>query len=85
MSGINSVGQVAVTSGGQTIIAGNGNRAAVLITNTSSTVTVFLGEAPTAATGHALLPLSTISLPVQSPVLGITASGSATVTFLEVL
>jgi hypothetical protein len=81
--GINSTGQVSVTNAATQIIAGNGNREGVIITNTGS-VTVFLGEqAVTASTGHALPAGTAITLTCASPVYGITATGTSTVTFLE--
>jgi hypothetical protein len=81
--GINATGQVSVTSAATQIVAGNGQREGVIITNTG-TVTVYLGgQAVTASTGHALLAGTAITLTCASPVYGITASTSSTVTFLE--
>jgi hypothetical protein len=82
--GINSTGQVSVTNAVTQIIAGNGSRQGILITNNGS-VTVFLGgNQVTASTGQALPAGSTVALPVDSPVYGITSSSSSTVTFIEV-
>lgn len=86
MSGINATGQVSVATTATLIIAANGVRQAVLITNTHATATVFLGVGlgVTTATGHALTAGSSITLPVGSPVYGIVAASTATVTYVEV-
>jgi hypothetical protein len=81
--GINSVGQVSVGNTATSIIAGNGLRDSLVICNIG-TQTVFLGNASvTAATGHALPAGAAVTLTVESPVYGIVASSTATITFLE--
>lgn len=42
--GINSTGQVSVGTSATLIIAANGNREAVVVTNTATSATVYIGE-----------------------------------------
>lgn len=89
LTNITSVGQVSVTSSSGQIVPQNNQRAAVVLTNTSASVTVYItgggaGAVASASTGHALLPNASVTLPITGAVYGITASGTATVTFLEV-
>jgi hypothetical protein len=83
---LNSTAQVSVGSSTPTQVIGlNTSRAAVIVTNTSSSVAVYLGNASvTASTGHYLGPGNPISIPVTCPLFAITASGSAVVTFMEI-
>lgn len=82
---INSTGQVSVGATDTTIIAANASRAAVIITNISSTVTVYIGNAGlTTSTGYPLLPSNSISIPTTAAVHGIVASSTQTVGFLEI-
>ena len=82
--GLQSTNQISVGSTATLIIAANASRAALAIANPSA-VTVYLGASGvTAATGHALLTGTAITMPVTSAVYGIVASGSQTVTYLEI-
>jgi hypothetical protein len=81
---INSTGQVSVTSSGVTIIAANTSRQAVVITNTSSTVTAYIGASGVATTtGYPLAPGASITLPTTAAIYGIVSSTAATVGYLE--
>ena len=81
---INSTGQVSVLTTATIIIAANASRKAVLITNPSTTVTIYIGtSAVTATTGSALLPGSSLTMPTTAVIYGIVASTTTTVTFLE--
>ncbi len=83
--GINATGQVSVGSSATQIIAAN-TRQAVLITNPSTTVTVYIGgSGVTTGNGQELLPGTSITLPVVSAVYGIVATGSQTVSYVEVV
>lgn len=82
---LNATGQVSVGSTATLIIAAN-TRQGVLITNPSATVTVFIGGAGvTTGNGQELLPLQSITLPVVSAVYGIVATGTQTVSYVEVV
>lgn len=82
---LNGTGQVSVGSSATQIIAAN-TRQAVLITNPSSTVTVYIGgSGVTTSNGQELLPEQSITLPVVSAVYGIVATGSQTVSYVEVV
>jgi hypothetical protein len=81
---LNATGQVAVALTATQIIAAN-TRQGLLITN-PSTVTVFVGgSGVTASTGQELLAGQSLSLPVTSAVYGIVATGTQTVSYLEVV
>lgn len=82
---LNSTGQVSVGNTATQIIAA-GTRQAVLITNPSSTVTVFIGgSGVTTGNGQELLPGNSLTLPVVSAVFAIVATGTQTVSFVEVV
>jgi len=82
---LNATGQVSVTNAATLIIAANTSRQGVVITNTSTTVTVFVGASGvTATTGQALLPGNSLTAPATSAFYGITAASTATVSFMEV-
>lgn len=82
---LNSTGQVSVGATATLIIAA-GTRQGVVITNPSSSVTVYIGgSGVTTSNGQELLPLQSITLPVVSAVYGIVASSSQTVSFAEVV
>lgn len=82
----NATGQVSVGASATQIIAAN-TRQGVVITNPSSSVTVFIGfsNAVTTSNGQELLPGNSITLPVVSAVWAIVATGTQTVSFLEVV
>jgi len=85
---LHATNQVTVDSTGELIIASNTSRQAVLITNTSETITVFIGASGvTATTGAALLPNSSITIPATSAFYGIVTVASppvtAVVTYME--
>lgn len=83
--GINQTGQVSVGTTPTLIAASNGLRYALLITNISSTVTVYIGNsAVTASNGQVLGPGQSLTIPVVGPVYGVVASGTQTVSFIEV-
>lgn len=82
---LNATGQVSVASTATLIIAA-GNRQGVLITNPSSTVTVYIGgSGVTTGNGQELLPGNSITLPVVSAVYGIVATGTQVVSYVEVI
>lgn len=82
---LNATGQVSVGNTATLIIAA-GTRQGVLITNPSSSVTVFLGgRGVTTGNGQELLPGNSITLPVVSAVYGIVASSTQTVSYVEVV
>ena len=77
--------QTSVASTATQIVGVRATRRAVLITNPSSTVTVYLGSASvTTSTGQALLPGNSISVPTTLAVYGIVASSTQTVSSIEV-
>lgn len=82
---LNGTGQVSVGNTATLIIAAN-TRQGVLITNPSSTVTVYIGgSGVTTGNGQELLPGCSLSLPVVSALYGIIATGSQTVSYVEVV
>lgn len=82
---LNATGQVSISNSATQIIAA-GTRQGVLITNPSTTVTVFIGgSGVTTGNGQELLPSCSLSLPVVSAVYGIVATGSQTVSYVEVI
>jgi hypothetical protein len=83
--GINATGQVSVTTTAVKIISANNNRSGLVLYN-SGTVTVYLGTIQstlTSGTGHALPAGAALTLQADGDIFGITASSSATVTYLE--
>ena len=82
---INSTGQVSVSNTATEIIAANTQRGAVLITNTSTSVAVYLGTSTvTSSTGHQLPAGASTTIPVYCAIYAITSSSTATCTWLEV-
>lgn len=82
---LNATGQVSVGNTATLIIAAN-NRQGVLITNPSSTVTVYIGgSGVTTGNGQELLPGNSITLPVVSAVYGIVATSTQTISYVEVV
>lgn len=82
--GINGTGQVSVGTTPTPIIAVNGLRSGVIITNPSG-VTVYLGgQNVSTSSGHALPAGGSISLPAGSPIYGVVASSTQTVTYIEI-
>ena len=82
---LNATGQVSVASTATLIIAAN-TRQAVLITNPSTTVTVYIGgSGVTTGNGQELLPGNSITLPVVSAVYGVVATSTLTVSYVEVV
>ena len=82
---LNATGQVSIGTSATLIIAAN-TRQGVLITNPSSTVTVYIGgSGVTTGNGQELLPLQSASLPVVSAVYGVVASSTQTVSYVEVV
>ena len=78
---------VAATVGGTQLVGANNNRSGVLIINHGTTV-VYLGESGvTTSTGIFLAGSAgaSIAFATTSPIYGITASGSQTVSILETL
>jgi hypothetical protein len=81
---LNATGQVSVGSSTTLIIAA-GTRQGVLITNPSS-VTVYIGgSGVTTSNGQELLAGESVTLPTTSAVYGVVATGTQTVTYLEVV
>jgi hypothetical protein len=84
-SNINSTGQVSVAATATQIIGSNSARQGVLITNPSTSVTVYIGASGvTASTGAILPPLSSVVIPVTGPIYGIVSSSTQNVSFLEI-
>lgn len=82
---LNATGQVSVANTATQIIAAN-TRQGVLITNPSSTVTVYIGgSGVTTGNGQELLPGCSLTLPIVSAVYGIVATGSQTVSYVEIV
>jgi len=82
---LNATGQVSVGNTATQIIAA-GTRQGVMITNPSSSVTVFLGgRGVTTGNGDELLPGTSKTYPIVSAVYGIVALGSQTVSYVEVV
>lgn len=93
MSNKLNVAQVSVTNAATQIIAANSGRLGLVVTNTDSTATCYLGPTSgvTSTTGHALPAGQSVSLEVVAgqagnwtgALFGITASATITVTYLE--
>jgi hypothetical protein len=82
---LNATGQVSVGVTATLIIAAN-TRQGVLITNPSTTVTVYIGgSGVTTGNGQALTPGCSLSLPIVGAVYGIVASSTQTVSYVEVV
>lgn len=82
---LSGTGQVSIGSSATLIIAAN-TRQGVLITNPSSTVTVYIGgSGVTTGNGQILTPGSSITIPVVSALYGIVATGTQTVSYVEVV
>lgn len=83
---LNSTNQVSVTSSGVLVIAANTARAGVLITNSSLTLTVYLGNSGvTTATGAILGPGQSITIPTVSAVYGVVTGSAVTVSYMELV
>lgn len=81
---INATGQVSVAATATQIIAANPSRQGVLVTNPSSSVTVYIGgSGVTTSTGAILPPLSSLTLPITGAIYGIVASSTQTVSYVE--
>lgn len=82
---LNATGQVSVGTGATLIIAA-GTRQGVLITNPSTSVTVFIGgSGVTTGNGQELLPGNSITLPAVSAIYGIVAASTQVVSYLELV
>jgi hypothetical protein len=82
---LNATGQVSVGATATLIIAAN-TRQGVIITNPSSTTTVYIGgSGVTTSNGQELLPNQSLTLPVVSAIYGVVASSTQTVSYLEVI
>lgn len=82
---INATGQVSIGTSATQIIAA-GTRQGVLITNPSTSVTVFIGGiGVTTGNGQELLPGNSITIPAVSAVYGIVATSTQTVSYLELV
>jgi hypothetical protein len=85
-SNINSTNQISVAATATLIIAANSSRQGVLITNPSTSVTVYIGgSGVTTSNGAILPPLSSLTLPITGPIYGIVASSMQIVSFIEVV
>ena len=83
---LNATGQVSVGATATQIIAANTARAGILITNPSTSVTVYVGlSGVTAATGAILGPGTSMTLPTVSAVYGIVATSTQTVSYIELV
>jgi hypothetical protein len=82
---LNATGQVSIGVTATLVISAN-TRQGVLITNPSSTVTVYIGgSGVTTSNGQELLPGCSITMPVVSAIYGIVATSTQTVSYLEVV
>ncbi len=82
---LNATGQVSIANTATLIIAAN-TRQGVLITNPSTTVTVYVGgSGVTTGNGQIIPPLQSITVPGVSSLYGIVATGSQTVSYIEVV
>lgn len=85
VSAINATGQTSVANTSTQIIAANTARAAVVISN-PGTADVYIGNTGvTISTGHWLGAGTAITLPVTTAVFGVVATGTQTVTYMELL
>jgi hypothetical protein len=83
---INGTAQVSIGTGATQIIAANATRAGVLVSNPSSTVSVYLGgSGVTTSTGQILSPGNSITLPVSSAIYGVVATSTQTVSYVELV
>jgi hypothetical protein len=83
---LNATNQISVANTPTLIITSNNTRAGVLITNPSTTVTVYVGgSGVTTANGQILAPGNSITLPVSSAVYGIVTTGTQTVSYVELV
>ena len=77
-------GQISVANTATSIVGARATRRGVLITNPSTSVTVYIGPSNvTTTTGQALLAGNSLSIPTVGTVYGIVASGTQTITFVE--
>lgn len=82
---LNGTGQVSLGVTATLILAAN-TRQGVVITNPSSTVTVYVGgSGVTTSNGQIVPPLQSVTLPVVSAVYGCVASNTQTVSYAEVI
>lgn len=82
---LNATGQVSIANTATLIIAAN-TRQGVLITNPSTTVTVFIGgSGVTTGNGQELLPGNSLTIPAVSAIYGIVATGAQTVSYMELV
>lgn len=82
---LNGTGQVSVGSSATLIIAAN-TRQGVLITNPSTTVTLYVGgSGVTTGNGQIIPPSQSITLPVVSAIYGVVATGTLTISYVEVV
>lgn len=82
---LNATGQVSIANTATLIIAA-GTRQGILVTNPSTSVTVYIGgSGVTTGNGQPLLPGCSLTLPVVSAVYGIVASSTQTIGYTEVV
>jgi hypothetical protein len=82
---LNGTGQVSLGTSATLIIAA-GTRQGVVITNPSSTVTIYVGgSGVTTSNGQIVPPLQSVTLPVVSAVYGVVVSSTQTVSYAEVV
>lgn len=82
---LNGTGQVSLGTGATLIIAA-GTRQGVVITNPSTTVTIYVGgSGVTTSNGQIVPPLQSVTLPVVSAVYGCVAASTQTVSYAEVV
>ena len=78
-------GQVSVTNAATKIVDIRSTRRSVVIINLSSSVTVYLGPSGvTTSTGLAIPAGQSVSIPFTGAIYGIVASGSLTVSYMEI-
>lgn len=82
---LNGTGQVSLGTSATLIIAA-GTRQGVIVTNPSTTVTIYVGgSGVTTSNGQIVPPLQSVTLPVVSAVYGVVAASTQTVSYAEVI
>lgn len=79
-----ATGQQALTTTAAQVVAARSTRRNVLIVNTSTTITVYVGNTGvTSATGVPILPNASITIPSVTAQFAVAASGTPTVAYFE--
>lgn len=82
---LHGTGQASLDGTMSQIAPVNASRVAIVVTNTSSTDNIWVGNSGIdTTTGHFLGPFQSISMPITSAVFGITAGATIVATYLEI-